>query len=278
MNTKFSLAEFRTELNDIWSKFDGLYTSLQPGAWDRKFGKDWTFADQPYHMSFIDDMVARNISAGESLPEVERVLANDESKLSSWNAERLAKRPAGQSGPQSLDQWKRSRQAIMDAISRFTEADLDRKAWLPVYMGWVDARTLLGFSLVHAVGEYSELMMRLKKRGPLPTSKGINLRYDLLMGVMPLIMKKEAAKGVALTAVMTFTGPGAGSWTINVKDGACQVSAGRPGKRDVEMTTTFLGFEKLGRKMGNPMLMMLTRQLKVSGMGKMGTFGKIFPM
>ena len=278
MNTKFSLAEFRTELNDIWSKFDSLYASLQPGAWDRKFGKDWTFADQPFHMSFIDDMVAHNISAGDSIPEVERVLANDEASLRSWNAERLATRPAGQTGPQSLDQWKKSRQTILDAVSRFTEADLNRKAWMPIFMGWADARGLLSFSLAHAVGEYWELMTRLKKHGPLPTAKDIKFRFDMVMGVMPLLMKKEAAKGVTLTAVMTFTGPGGGSWTLNIKDGECQVSEGRAAKRDLEMTTDFSGFEKMGRKMANPMIMMLTRQVKVSGMGKMGTFGKIFPM
>jgi hypothetical protein len=278
MPTRLSLADLRRELDDLWSKFDALYAGLDAPAWSRKFGKDWTFADQPFHMSQIDQMVARNVTMGENLPQPEQVLLDSESKLNSWNGALLAKKAAAQTGPQSLEEWKKTRQQLRDIMSKLTEADLARKAWLPIYTGWSDVHGLLGFSLVHATGEYSELLMRLKKRGPLPTARAINFRFDMLMRYMPLIMNKEAAKTASLTSVMTFTGEGGGSWTIDVQNGACTVTDGRPARRDLEMTTSFLGFEKMSRKMANPMLMMLTRQLKISGMRKMGAFGKLFPM
>ncbi len=79
-------------------------------------------------------------------------------------------------------------------------------------------------------------------------------------------------------AVWNFKGEGGGAWTQSIDHGNFSVQEGRADKRDVEFKTTFDGFEKMSRKMGNPVLMMITGEFRVSGMRKMGTFQKLFPM
>jgi hypothetical protein len=275
---KTSLKTITSELEDIWKKFDTLFAGIPVGGWSRKFGKDWVFADQPFHMGYMDRMVAESVSAGKSLPVENQVVVKSESELNKWNGDEFARRPAGQTAQQAWDYWKQSRDAVRKAVSRMSDADLAGPAWMPIFMGWATARDLLEFSLVHAVGEYTELRMRVKKKEPQPSAAAKNMRLDMMMNVMGVIMNQEAAKGKKLVVVWNFRGEGGGVWTQTIDDGKFAVQPGRAGKRDIEFKTTFNGFEKVARKMGNPMLMMITGEMRVSGMRKMGAFQKLFPM
>jgi len=96
---------------------------------------------------------------------------------------------------------------------------------------------------------------------------------------MPFIgtlVDSELAKRTKFIAVWNLTGPGGGTWTFRIADGVCTVAEETAQRRDFEITMSPVVFEMMGRKMGNPLLLMLTRQMKIKGFSKMGTFGKLF--
>ena len=67
----------------------------------------------------------------------------------------------------------------------------------------------------------------------------------------------------------------------SAKDKALQVSTSSTDRRDLEMMMMMMDFstlERMSRKMGNPMVMILTQQVRTSSMSRMGAFGKIFLM
>lgn len=272
------LKTIASEFDDIWMKFDTLYGGLPAEGWGKKFGKDWVFADQVFHMAYLERMVVENARAGKAIPASKQVVTKSMAELNQWNAAEFAKRPAGQTAQQSWDQWKSAREDMRKHMGTLSDADLDKPAWMPIFMGWATVRDLLMFSLVHAVGEFTELRLRLKKAGPEPTATAKNIRLRMMMDAMGLMVNQEAAKDAKFTAVWNFRGEGGGVWTQVIDHGKFEVRDGRADKRDVEFKTSFNGFEKASRKLGNPLLMMLTGEMRVSGMRKMGAFQKLFPM
>jgi putative sterol carrier protein len=82
--------------------------------------------------------------------------------------------------------------------------------------------------------------------------------------------------GTNLTVVMELTGPGGGTWTVRVADDTCQISEGRLTSADLVMTQSPETLVKTMTGIQNPVLAMLTGNIKVRGLGSMGTFGKLF--
>src|SRR5579859_2698210 len=98
----------------------------------------------------------------------------------------------------------------------------------------------------------------------------------MYMGFMPMFVNREAEAKMTLTAVLEFTGPGGGAWTIQVANGQTTATEARAAKADLTVTQSPDTFIKTRDKMHNPMLAMLTGKMKVRGFRKMGTFGKLF--
>src|SRR2546423_14193247 len=97
------LDAYLADLEALWAAFDELYGSLWAEGGRRKSGKDWTFADQPFHMAYFDDVqTARSIEAAETLPEDERWAMSSQREIDEWNAREFAKRPADESPQRSL--------------------------------------------------------------------------------------------------------------------------------------------------------------------------------
>ena len=272
-----SLAFLKTELEDLWSKFDQAYAPLKAEDWAKKYGKDWTFADQPYHMAYFDGvMVATPIAKGDRLLESERWLLHSVGEINKWNADEFAKRLGGQTAQKSLEEWKAKRDVLRKSMANMKDADLGKRVWIPLMMGWSTVGDALMMALVHGAGEYAELRMRLKGKAPELSANAAHARLGFMLFIMGVGVNKELAKE-PFTAVWNFTGNGGGTWTLAAANGACKVTEGPAQKADVTMTTDFYTFERLGRKMGSPMMLMLTGKMKVKGMSKMGTFKKLFP-
>ncbi len=273
-----TLSILKTELEDLWRKFDQAYSGLGTGGWAKKYGKDWVFADQPFHMAFFDRvMVADAIANGDRLQEADRGLLGTMDQINKWNEGEFAKRPVGQTAQKSHEEWNAAREAIRRAIASMSDADMSKRVWIHLLMGWSTVRDALFMSWVHSAGEYAELRMRLKNRPPDLTPAAAHARLGFMMQFMAMGVNQEMAKQKPFTAVWNFTGNGGGAWTLRAKDGACAVKEERDAKPDITMTLNFYTFEKMARKMSSPMWLMLTRQLKVKGMSKMGTFSKLFP-
>ena len=274
--TRSEIQTLADELEALWQCLDELFADLSPKDWNRKHGKHWTFADLPYHLAYLDRECTRVMAQGAEAPPSACWLMHSEAEINAWNARMFAQRPAGQTATESLAQMRASRELIRRTLAGLTDADLDRPAWSP-FFGW----TMLGDGIVglmgHAFNHFMEARLRLGRTTPEPPPTLIHRALGFYLGLMERFLDRERAVVLRYTAVMAFTGPGGGAWTIRVEDGRCQVSEARAEHADLVMTQSPEAFIATFARVKNPMLLMLTGQLKVKGYRALGTFGKLFP-
>jgi hypothetical protein len=267
------------QLEEIWCHVDTLLDPLTPADWQRKHGKDWIFADLPYHLGYYDrDTVAEPIRRGADLPAGEQKLMRTMGELDAWNARMFAKRRPGQSVGESLAQMRASRDAVRQAVAGLADADLERRVFIHlVGCGWVTTRLALQSCLVHTWAHFTEARLRLGKHAPVPSPAIVHTSLGFFLGMLPMMISRDKMPARPFTAVMRIGGPGGGDWTARIANGACTVAEQRDPNPDIVMAhrdaETFL---TTMRGMQNPMLAMLTGKIKVRGFRNMGTFGKLF--
>jgi hypothetical protein len=277
--TEPTLVTLTGQLEEIWSHLDRVLDSLTPVDWQRKHGKDWIFADLPYHLSYFDrDIVAEPIRIGADLPADQQKIMRTMSELDAWNGRKFAERRSGQTVAESLVQMRAGRDAVREAVAGLTDADLDRRVFVPlVGCGWVTVRLALQSCLIHTWSHFTEARLRLKQAAPIPSPAITHAALSFFLSMMPMMVSRDNLPTRPFTAVMSVGGAGGGDWIIRVADGACRVAEGRAGTADLTMTyrdgDTFLAIAK---NVQNPMLAMLTGKLRVQGFRNMGTFGKLF--
>jgi putative sterol carrier protein len=100
----------------------------------------------------------------------------------------------------------------------------------------------------------------------------VHARISGIMNLMERAINKEKAAETKLTIGMNFTGPGGGSWTIDVDNGSVSVEERSPGNPDFVMTQSPETFEAFAVKAVNPIWAMLTGRIKVKGLRNIGPF------
>jgi hypothetical protein len=277
--TEPTLATLTGQLEEIWRHLDTLLESLTLADWRRKHGKDWIFADLPYHLSYYDrDTVADPICIGADLPASQQKIMRTMGELDAWNARKFSERRPGQSVGESLAQMRASREAVRQAAAGLSDADLERRVFIPlVGCGWVNVRLALQSCLVHTWSHFTEVRLRLKQAAPIPSPAITHTALSFFLGMMPMMISRDTMPARPFTAVMSVGGSGGGDWTVRIADGACCVVEQRAADADIVMThrdaDTFLATM---RGMQNPMLAMLTGKIRVQGFRNIGTFGKLF--
>ena len=273
------LDAYLSDLEQMWSAFDELYGSLSPAQWNKKYGKDWTYADQPYHLAYFDrEIVADPMEAGPEMPEEGRWKIVTPRTIDEWNSREFAKRPAGQTPQQSLEEWGRERERVRALLRKFTDADLGTyQVWgrlvgghfIPLVIG-VEAYRL------HNWGELQELRWRLKRSTPeLPLST-TQAAAGLYLGVLTQFCRAELAKK-PFTIGWEFTGPAGSSWTMHIANGECTLTPGSAENPDLRLFMTPETFNiVMLRQAKNPMLAMFRGEMKVKGFSKMGMMKKLF--
>ena len=272
-----SLSSIKSELENGWKLFDDIFDTFDAQQWAKKFGKTWTYAEQPWHLAYFDGTMAKYLTGGANVPESDRLHLRSMGDLNEWNRRELAKRSPNHTVQDSLAEMRRQRDVIRRTLASMSEQDLDAKAWMPLIFGWVTARDLLQAIIVHNVAEYWKLWLRTGRHAPAPSPAAIHFRLNFMMAFMAKTVNKELAVRKPFTVVWNFEGPGGGAWTFNVADGACNVSESLPPRRDLEIVMKPENFHKLVAKMTPPPILMLTGQMKIKGFGAMGTFSKMFP-
>ena len=131
-----SLASISAEIEAGWKLFDGVYDSFGPRDWARKFGKKWTYAEQPYHLAYFDRMIATHLALGPNAPEGELMHLRSMGDLDTWNAREFAKRASTFSAADALTAMRDARAAVRAQVAQMTDADLDRRTWMPLIFGW----------------------------------------------------------------------------------------------------------------------------------------------
>src|SRR5262245_26737374 len=193
------------ELDAGWALFDSIYDTFTPADWARKFGRTWTYAEQPYHLAYFDRMIARALHEGTASPP-DWLHLRSMGDLNEWNRREFAKRPPGQSVQQSLAEMRASRDELRGLVHSMSEAQLDQKAWMPLIFGWAPSRMVAQASVVHSLAEYWKLWIRTGKKTPAPSPSAVHVRLDFMMRFMPASMNRELAAKTPFTAVWHFDG------------------------------------------------------------------------
>jgi hypothetical protein len=271
---------FMALIESLWGNFDEVMDGLKtPDDWALKHGADWTMADVPYHMMYTDrDLIAEAIRRGKDVPAQEQRVQKTTRELNEWNEAQFAKRPTGQTGEQSLQQWRYGRAAVRQQIGTLPDEDLMNKlVWFPlVGCGWVPAYVSVAFGIAHTWSEFIQARHIMGRSGPEPLPEATHFTLNFLGGMFPAFMNPEAAKGVSFATVLEFTGPGGGDWTVKAEDGKASVEAGRTAKPDLVITQTPVAFELIRQNKLDPMQAMQSGDFKAEPIEAMQTFGTLF--
>jgi hypothetical protein len=270
------VADIAGDLDALWRAFDELFAAMSPSDWARKHGKRWRFADLPYHLAYFDRENLRVLADGTAGSAAARWLMCSEAEIDAWNARMFAARPAGQTVDAALAQMRASRDLVRHELATMTDADLDRLAWSP-FFGWMSRRDGLNGLIGHTYNHFMEARLRLGRAEPAAPPAVTHRALGFYLGLMERFLDRERAGARRFTAVMTFTGPGGGSWTIAVNNGACRVTEGAADRADLTITQSPEAFVTVSARVKHPLRLMLTGQMKVKGFGALGAFGKLFP-
>lgn len=267
------------QIEEMWAHLATLFEDLNAtNGWDQKHGPDWTFADVPYHLAYLNhDVVVRGLELGPDMPEAEQELLASPQEVNAWNDHRLAKRPADQTVAQTLVQWQASCEDIRRLASEMDDADLERPFWIPAFMGWVTARDGLALCYIHDWSHFTQLRIHMGWAEPRPSPAITRGYLGAMLNLLPMFLNREAAAGQQFTAVMAFTDPDVGAWTIRVADGAATVSEGEAAEADLVMTQSAETFEKSLCRMHNPAEAIQSGQIQVSNFESLAIFGQLFP-
>ncbi|MEZ4769231.1 MAG: DinB family protein [Caldilineales bacterium] len=274
------LDELMRHIEETWSNLNMLFDDLTAGnRWNQKHGPDWTFADVPYHLAYCNqEILIRSLKAGPDLPEDQQELLASADAVNAWNARKFAERPAGQTAEQSVSQWRATCAEVRRLVSEMTDADLDRLFWMILFAGWSTAREGLEFTRAHDWSEFMQLRIHMGRDDPVP-SAGVTRAYlHRMLGGFPLFLNWEAAADREFTAVIAFTDPGVGAFTIHVADGSAQLADGETPGADLVMTERSVTFLKTLTKMLDPVEAIQSGLIQVSDFGSLATFGQLFPI
>lgn len=272
------IAALARTLDETWGYIDGLLDAVPEDRWTARYGKDWTFADVPWHLGYFDRIVvAEPIEAGTGLPADDHFNLGTMRELNAWNDAEFARRPAAQTPRQSIAELR----AVHDRISRLLADADDGLLDQPCFNHFFGAgfsgtvRAALRAAALHSWGEGTELMVRLGRKDTVPESATRNA-LEGYTGFIANSANASAAGSRPFTLVMDFTGPGGGAYTFRIADGTTTVSRSAAATADVRMTLDPVTFNcVMIRHMQNPMLAMLTRKIRVKGMRNMGRMQRI---
>jgi hypothetical protein len=274
-----TIAELSAQLESIWADLDEVLSRVEGPAWTNKHGRHWTFRDVPYHLSYFDEeIIAEPIERGADVPEGEQQILATIAELNAWNDAHLANRPLDKSPQELIAAMHEARQGIRDAIAPLGDANLGDPVLLRLPgTGWSDVDSALRLAQVHAWNHFVEAKLRLGLAGPGADPGIAHTALHSLVSSMPIVLNRAAATD-PFVAQIGVEGPGGGNWTIDVRDGGCTVVEGAAQRPDLMMRYRDAEtFAAAAFKVKHPMLLMLSRRLRVKGMSQMGRFAKLFP-
>ena len=259
------------DLETIWGALDTFYQRFAPQDWARQHGKEWTFADMPFHLAYFNQMVIHGILSdhGEKAPLTLQ-------ELNTWNNEHFAERPASQSGAKGLEYLRSTQMAIkQEAIRQAPETPV----FLPLIIvgGWRTLKFALEYLLAHTWLHFTESHLRYNKSLPNLPASLVHSVLDFNMEMAGGALRPDDLVGVNLATVLRLTGPGGGSWTFTMRDGKCQVEKSATTHSDAEITTDIATYMKTSTyNMQSTVVALLMGKTKIKGMAGGQQFQKVF--
>jgi hypothetical protein len=259
------------DLETIWAALDTFYQRFSPQDWARKHGKEWTFANMPFHLAYFNQMVINGIGSdhGEKAPATFQ-------ELNTWNNAHFAERPASQSGAKGLAYLHETQTALRQLAAQHP---LETPVFLPLIIvgGWRTLKFALEYLLAHTWLHFTESHLRYNKSLPdLPASL-VHSVLDFNMEMARGALRPYDLVGVNLSTVLRLTGAGGGSWTFIMRDGKCQVEKTAITLPDAEITTDIATYMKTSTyDMQSPVIALLMGKTKIKGMAGGQLFQKVF--
>jgi hypothetical protein len=276
---RWSVAQFTQNLESLWTMFDAIYGSFSPEQWDKPYGKDWTYKDQPFHMAYYDRFIVNDpIEMGVEIPEDDRYTFSSMRSLNDWNAREFARRPADETVAASLERMRAEHERQRRLLGSLADADLERPAYDHFFSGATGTvwNALVG-AVVHNWGELSELRYRAGRQDVQPPADSTKLASTFYISFLGSFARVDRATK-PFTLTFELTGPGGGAYSIRVADGTSRVSEGDAPDADLRWRVSPDDFNiVMIRQATNPMVAMLTGKIKVKGVTKMGQMRKLFP-
>jgi DinB family protein len=265
------ISQALTDLETIWASLDSFYQRFSPQDWVRKHGKDWTFADMPYHLAYFNQTVINNIQndgGGQARLTLQ--------ELNTWNDAHFAKRPASQAGANGLAYLHETQAALRQLVTQYPP---ETPVFLPLIIvgGWRSLTFALNYLLDHTWLHFTESHLRYDQNLPgLPpvlVNHALNFSMEMARGAL----RSEDLVGVNLVTILRLTGDGGGVWTFTMRDGKCQLEANAAPQADAEITTDIATYLKTSvHHMQSPILALLLGRTKIKGMAGGQQFQKIF--
>jgi hypothetical protein len=258
-------------LETIWSVLDSFYEKFSPQDWSRKHGKEWTFADMPYHLAYFNQTAIEGVRDNHA-EQVKFTLQEH----NAWNDSHFAQRPTSQTGVKGLDYLHVTQATLREAATRLAP---ETPVFLPLAIvgGWRTMMFVLDYLLYHTWFHFTETHLRFNRQLPdLPASL-VNHTLNFGMQVLGGCLLPEDLAGVNLVTTIHLTDAGGGTWTFDMHNGKCLVDTQPALHADAEIASDIATFLKTSYyEMENPLLAMLLGKTRIKGLAKSQQFQKIF--
>jgi len=259
------------DLQTEWAAVDSFFEGFSAQDWSRKHGKDWTFADMPYHLAYFNQTVVDSIATDNHL-QAKHTLQ----ELNTWNDAHFAERPASQAGANGLEYLHATQAALKQASLRYAP---DTPVFLPLIIvgGWRTLAFALDYLLTHTWLHFTESHLRFTGRLPALPGRLVRRTLDLSMGYAAGSLIPEDLAGVDLVTILRLTGDGGGAWTFTMSEGECRVEPQASPPADAEITSDIATYLKTSvYEMQYPLAALLMGKTRIKGLSKAQQFQKLF--
>jgi hypothetical protein len=254
----------------LWAAMNGFFGAFAPEDWSRQHGKDWTFADVPYHLAYFNRLLADAVTRGDATSEEDALSTLAE--LDAWNKAQFARRPAGQTAQQSFEEMRASQSVLRSAVSG---SALDRAVWLPILRGrgWRTTHFALEYNFWHTWLHYCEAHLRFNDQidgiSAALMQRGIDFNMQLIAGAV------NPSRAGRFVWVLELTDSGV--WSFVIERGAIRVERQAASNADVVMTThTAMYLKTSAFNIQSPLLALLRGGIRVRGLNKLSVLQRLF--
>lgn len=250
----------------LWSVTNTFFQPFTASDWARKHGRDWTFADVPYHLTYFNHLIADAIEQGEHADDRDEITTL--AQLNAFNNAQFTRRYPDESGPRALADMERSQGRLRAAFQKAGEAAC---AHLPILRvrGWRTDAFALEYNAYHTWLHLTEAHLRYTDQLPgIPPDtmrRALNFHMDLTAGAVSTHHAKRP-----FTWLLELGGDGGGAWMFHVGEGLVRVDREARGNPDLVMRTDIASYlEMSDYNMANPLLLLAQRRVQVKGISKL---------
>lgn len=266
------LAFQSSDLDALWEAQDEFWGQFSDADWRRRHGRDWTYADVLYHLTYFNQVVIDAIQRKPDAP-LPKPLATLRA-LDEWNEQQFSRHSTYQDMEQAKRDFKASQIALREASHNF-----NRPIFLPLLRvgGWRTLDFALEYTFYHNWSHFTEAHLRRYNWLPGLPNRMVHIGLDFLMDVIAGSASLDRAGQTPLRWALHLTDIAGGTWTFEISSKVCTLYDGQRGHPHITTTmsiNTFLKTNIFG--MGSPALAALAGRIHIQGNQHTGKLRRLF--